>query len=344
MLTWKTCGTLESWHDNEQGTSNIEFFDRREVELLKRTRLSPDDVEDVEDVEDVIMNVLPNIVSPIRVHTSSAPHTAHSSIVMNGTEELRASGDLSMPDAREDMPPAAEAEGEPTTPTTHSQINLLFDERRRALHCDAEKRAQQEHVQRLRKKRSLQETIDECLSADTEMHHKATGLRLAFEAETELWQAKIKEASRHLITGMSKEYSSELETGSSSSSSGDSRRMGEHMEISMDSEASAFIYNFDEHGQPWEPPANTLYHPHSAMTTRESFAQGTDQFIWNSGTCRAQHPCGAMNVGGTQTDTQLHVPLPPQVAAVSPDPDVQASKRIRRFVSPVKASQPASCD
>jgi len=213
---------------------------------------------------------------------------------------------------------------EPTTPTTHSQMNVLFDERRRELLADAEKRAQQKHVQRLHKKRTLQQSIDECLAEDTELHHKATGLRLAFEEETELWQAKINEVSRHLIMDLKKTYSPEFDLAGGSSS----RSFSETL-LESGPETSPFIYSFDEQGQPIDPPVDSLYHPCSVLSP-ELFISDTSTSLLNA------HPCSDSNcrAHGNRISEPLH--LHSEVAAVPSE--VRASKRARKFISPVKAN------
>ncbi len=107
-----------------------------------------------------------------------------------------------------------------------NEIEKIYDTYRDDLLKTADQKAYTEHLQGIRRKRSLKQTIDECLADDMELHTKATTMRLAFEHEASLWHTKIQ---------MTVEQQ---------------RRAG-HIDGQV-----PFIYSFDESGNPSTPPDN----------------------------------------------------------------------------------------
>jgi hypothetical protein len=120
-----------------------------------------------------------------------------------------------------------------------------------------------------------------------------------------MWQAKINEASKALATGIA--ASSTI----NSSSRGNGRSNGEEVARVDAQEITSFIYSFDEDGVPYDP-LDLLHTAHAESTY-------------------PMHRAHALRVA-VSADQQVSEPEPaPQVT-----PDVQAAKRSRRFVSPLK--------
>ena len=75
---------------------------------------------------------------------------------------------------------------------TPEQVSQLMEMKCRQVETCAEKKARHAHMHRLSKKRTLAQSIDECLADHANIHEKATGLRLAFEHEAAIWHDKVK--------------------------------------------------------------------------------------------------------------------------------------------------------
>jgi len=319
LLTW---GALDSASTQGQGTDTPDICTTRStVEIIPYTDFALVGVGAVDEgaeVEEVIMtpDVPPHAVPSVRdALKPPAPHISEPQ-----PEDIRAvagaDASASSSDDEEGRGGSGEEQGARSSgsssssvdePSTHSQMDKLFEQRQHKLYKEAEKQATREHVQRQRRKRSLQQTIDECLVDDMDMHRKATGLRLAFQSETELWQAKINEASRALATGIT------ASSSINSSSRGNGRSNGEEVAVVEAQEITSFIYSFDEDGVPYDP-LDLLNTTHAESTY-------------------PMHKANALRVA-VSADQQVSTPAPaPQVT-----PDVQAAKRSRRFVSPLKAS------
>jgi hypothetical protein len=89
--------------------------------------------------------------------------------------------------------------------TKQLRVCQLIEHRCEELETFAERNALSAHVQRLRKKRTLTESIDECLAGHVAMHEKATGLRLAFEHEASEYLNRVKSVARDLRTDLTED-------------------------------------------------------------------------------------------------------------------------------------------
>lgn len=319
LLTW---GALDSASTQGQGTATPDTCTTHStVEIIPYTDFAAAGVGAVDEgaeVEEVIMtlDVPPHAVPPVRGALKppaphiSGPEPEDTRAVADADTSATGSADEGGRDTGEEQGACSSGSSSSADePSTHSQMDKLFEQRRHNLHKEAEKQATREHVHRQRRKRSLQQAIDECLVDDVDMHRKATGLRLAFQSETEMWQAKINEASKALATGIA--ASSTI----NSSSRGNGRSNGEEVARVDAQEITSFIYSFDEDGIPYDP-LDLLHTAHAESTY-------------------PMHRAHALRVA-VSADQQVSEPAPAPAPAPQVTPDVQAAKRSRRFVSPLK--------
>ncbi len=96
----------------------------------------------------------------------------------------------------DDIGNGSDSDASSTAAKTEAHLLAFMNSRRVHMEKEADERALRTHQDRLRRKRSLQQTIDDSLGQDSHMHEVATGLRLAFEHESEMMNQKATQVAR----------------------------------------------------------------------------------------------------------------------------------------------------